>query len=223
MKKFILFCLLLSFQCILSQNTLMGKVVNSKDKAIKNAQIYLDTTYANVTTNDRGFFEVVIPEGVKEIHVYTKKEGLLSAVYNGEPFLKFVYLTKSGKNKVAEEDDEKQVVGYGKVPEDDVAYSISKVETNGQDQTYGFNNIFDLIRARVAGVRVTNDNRIFIRGGNSIRSTQQPLFVLDGNVVSSISWISPIDVKEISVLKDGSGSIYGSRGANGVIIIETRK
>jgi len=223
MKKFMLFGLLLSIQCILAQNTLMGKVVNSKDKPIKNAQIYLDTTYANTTTNDRGFFEVEVPEGVKEIHVYTKKKGLLSAAYNNEPFLKFVYLNKSGKNKVAEEEGEKQVVGYGEVPKDDVAYSISKVETDGQDQTYGFNNIFDLLRARVAGVRVTNDNRIFIRGGNSIRSTQQPLFVLDGNVVSSISWISPIDVKEISVLKDGSGSIYGSRGANGVIIIETRK
>ena len=63
-----------------------------------------------------------------------------------------------------------------------------------------------------------NGNKIVIRGVNSINSTD-PLFVVDGIVVSSIDDISPSMVKSIEILKGSETSIYGSRGANGVILI----
>ena len=61
-----------------------------------------------------------------------------------------------------------------------------------------------------------------VRGVNSINSSTEPLFVVDGVVVSSIDYINPLTVKSVEVLKDASASIYGSRGGCGVIIITTK-
>ena len=85
-----------------------------------------------------------------------------------------------------------------------------------------FDNIYDYIKGRVAGVRVTNSNKIIIRGVSTFNLTSDPLFVIDGVVVSSIDHISPIEVDQISILTGASASIYGSRGANGVIEITTK-
>ena len=61
-----------------------------------------------------------------------------------------------------------------------------------------------------------------IRGINSINASTDPLFIVDGSAVNDISYLSPKDVKSVEVLKDASASIYGSRGACGVIIITTK-
>ncbi len=213
---------LMSFQMIWSQYTLVGKVVDANEKPIESAQIYLDTINTNVLTNVRGYFQVEVPKGIALIHVYSDTYGLLSVENLDDTFVKFMYLNKNNE-KLSSIEGKKQDIGYGKVDEEDTTGAIASVETDGQDMTYGFNDIYDLMRARLSGVIVTNTNKIIIRGNASFRSGDPPLFVVDGNVVSSIDYINPIDVKEISVLKDASASIYGSRGANGVILIETRK
>lgn len=86
--------------------------------------------------------------------------------------------------------------------------------------------IAELIQGRVAGVHVVN-GRITIRGVNSIQGNNEPLIVLDGIplvVDPSTSLINPHDIQTINVLKDAaSTAIYGSRGANGVIEIKTKK
>ncbi len=89
-------------------------------------------------------------------------------------------------------------------------------------QAYAYENIYDLIRGRLGGVFVTDNNRIIIRGPISLSQSSTPLFVVDGNIVYSIDHIFPRDVKDISVLKGAAASIYGSRGAGGVIQITTK-
>ena len=64
---------------------------------------------------------------------------------------------------------------------------------------------------------------INIRGANSFYGSTEPLFVVDGSVVDRIDDINPREVKSIEVLKDGGAAIYGSRGANGVILITLKK
>jgi TonB-dependent SusC/RagA subfamily outer membrane receptor len=86
-----------------------------------------------------------------------------------------------------------------------------------------YNTIYDMIRGRLAGVTVSRDNKISIRGVSSIRNISEPLFVVDGMIVSSIDYIVPNNVKEISVLKDGAAAIYGSQASAGVIIIKTKQ
>ena len=86
--------------------------------------------------------------------------------------------------------------------------------------------IAEMLRGRVAGVQVIN-GRIMIRGVNSIQGNNEPLIVLDGiplAVDPSTSHINPHDIQSINVLKGAaSTAIYGSRGANGVIEIKTKK
>lgn len=85
-----------------------------------------------------------------------------------------------------------------------------------------YNNIYDMIDGEVSGVEVIGRS-IRIRGIGSINSGTEPLFVVDGSPVMDISYIYPIQVESISVLKGASTAIYGSRGSNGVIIIKLKK
>ena len=199
-----------------AQNKLLGRVVDSKRAPVAGVQIFLDSLDSGRKTNNRGYFEVMVPKGVKEINVYSRIYGLLSTPYQGESILNFMFLNSETPNL---ESDESQV-GYTNIKNKDLTYNVPKVDIESQpEQAVGWNTIYDLIRARVAGVLVTDDNRIIIRGRNSLRSSSDPLFVVDGTIVFSIDYINPYDVKEISVLKDAAAAIYGTRGANGVIQI----
>ena len=112
-------------------------------------------------------------------------------------------------------------VGYGKTLDRKNAYSVSNVEVNEKDIA-GYNNIFEYLTGRVAGVQVIG-TKVIIRGVGTINSSTDPLILVDGVETSDISYLNPNDVKSVSVLKDASASIYGVRGANGVILITTKR
>lgn len=121
------------------------------------------------------------------------------------------------------------VIGYGSVQKKDLTGPVSSIDEKALKgipvATAG-----EAITGKLAGVQVTTtegspdaDIKIRVRGGGSITQNNEPLYVVDGFPVSSISDISPSDIESIDVLKDGSSTaIYGSRGANGVIIITTK-
>jgi TonB-dependent SusC/RagA subfamily outer membrane receptor len=112
-------------------------------------------------------------------------------------------------------------VGYGYVNEDELQYAVSHLQQKNNEFCQ-YNNIFDVITGRFAGVTVMNGG-VYIRGSNSFYASTEALYVVDGVTQSTIDWIVPCDIKSISVIKDGSAAVYGSRGANGVVIIETWK
>jgi len=118
-------------------------------------------------------------------------------------------------------DDESVNVGYGETSRSGLTYSVSKLKVK-QREIVTYTNIYDYLRGRVPGV-VVNGDKVYIRGISTINASTDPLFIVDGVQVSDISNINPQDVDNISVLKDGSSAIYGSRGANGVIIISLKK
>ncbi|MEK6481305.1 SusC/RagA family TonB-linked outer membrane protein [Catalinimonas sp. 4WD22] len=139
------------------------------------------------------------------------------------------------------------VVGYGTVKKEDLTGSVASVSSEEikEVQTLSIDNA---LQGRVSGVDVTQTsgqpgavNRVRIRGGNSISAGNEPLYVIDGFPVyndnsaansgaarspgiNALSTINPADIASIEVLKDASATaIYGSRGANGVIIITTKR
>ena len=119
-----------------------------------------------------------------------------------------------------EQDEELLNTGYGHVKKRNYTGSISKIDVKTGS---GYTDIYDYIRGRVPGVMVNGKN-ITIRGINSINSSTEPLILVDGVEVSDLSTISPEMVDRIDVLKDASStSLYGIRGANGVILITLRK
>ena len=120
-------------------------------------------------------------------------------------------------------------VGYGTMKKSDVTGSVASV--TAQDlKNIPASNITQALVGQMAGVHVTSteggpgaDIQIRVRGGGSITQDNSPLYIVDGFPVTDISGIDPSDIQSIDVLKDAaSTAIYGSRGANGVVIINTK-
>lgn len=113
-------------------------------------------------------------------------------------------------------------IGYGYVKDERKLNALAQLSRNDVDFSQ-YSNMYDLIKGRFAGVSVQGNGDIVIRGANSINLSNSALIVVDGVVTDSsiLQAISPSNVKSINIIKDGGSAIYGSRGANGVILIET--
>ena len=119
--------------------------------------------------------------------------------------------------------DEYVDVGYGKIKKSENTMSVAKLNAKKDVENSAYSNIYEYLQGRVAGVEV-NGNSIRIRGDRSIMASNEPLIIVDGMEMNDISDINPQMVSSIEVLKDGaSTAIYGSRGANGVILIKLRQ
>ncbi|BDB56370.1 TonB-dependent receptor plug domain-containing protein [Flavobacterium ammonificans] len=186
-----------------AQTTVSGKVLNHKNKPVSGAILYLDTIATNVITNKSGGYSLIVPDSIKNIKVYSKKLGWLSSAYAKESTMDFMYLDTA--------------------PADQSLTPPNGLNPDKDKTTVSFRTIYDMMRGRIAGVVVQQDNTIIVRGINSIRNNSEPLFIVDGNFVQSIDFVVPNEVKSITVLKDAEASIYGSRGASGVIVIKLKK
>ena len=233
MKQKVAFMLLvISFWCasaIQAQtgSQITGKVVDASGE-LAGVSVVVKGTTNGVTTNMDGEFK-------------------LGNVKSGD-VLKFSFVgyktqeVKVGNKKrfdiVMEEDaqtlEEVTVVavGYGDVRRRDLTGSIGKANISDMTKT-PVNNIAESLGGRIAGVQVTStdgalgDNfNIVIRGAGSLTQSTAPLYVIDGfpQESSSMSALNPNDIASIDILKDASATaIYGSRGANGVVIITTKQ
>ena len=117
--------------------------------------------------------------------------------------------------------DQEVNIGYGTTKRGDLPSSVATLDIQDREID-GYNNMYDYLRGRVPGVSVGPDNSITIRGKSSINLSNEPLIMVDGVEIEDLSIINPKDVKTVDVIKDGSSSIYGVRGANGVILITTK-
>ena len=116
-------------------------------------------------------------------------------------------------------------VGYGYVKKSKLTNSVSSVNMD-QNEVASYSDIGEYLQGRVPGLTVVKDGaryRFMIRGIGTINGTSEPLILVDGVEVSDISYLNPRDIRSVEVLKDSSASIYGARGAFGVILITTRR
>ena len=203
-----------------AQNKLKGKVVDFKNKPVAKAKIYLDSIYSKVETNKEGDFEVQLPEKVNVINVVSDEYGLLSSPFNNETSMNFIFLETEKSKKIKK--GSKISVVYSKLDQKYQVISTNNLNYANDKNIQIYNTIYDMIRGKIAGVSVSNTNQILIRGVNSVNSGLDPLLVVDGGIVTTLDYINPKDVKKISVLKGADAAIYGSQGANGVIIVTTK-
>ena len=121
-------------------------------------------------------------------------------------------------------------LGYGIQRKIDVTGSVGMVDANVILERHSFNALQG-IQGKIAGVNIfsnsgspTGSTRVIIRGINSIETTSDPLYVVDGVVMENFQLANPNDIEHIEVLKDASSAaIYGARGANGVILVTTKR
>ena len=127
--------------------------------------------------------------------------------------------------------DEVVVVGYGVQKKSDVTGALTRVDAE-QLNARPVSNAFEALQGKAAGVDITSSQRpgtlgtIRIRGQRSLNATSEPLYVVDGVPLSAggIESLNPRDIESIDILKDASSTaIYGSRGANGVILVTTKR
>lgn len=219
-KRLLIFCLLLV--CFgFAQNKLTGKVTNFKNQPVSKAKIYLDSIDSNIETNKEGMFEVLLSNKVGTINVYSEKYGLLSSKFNDETSMNFIFLEPKTSKK--DQKGSKFSIVYSKTDQKYQVVNSPSLNTLNDKNAAIYNTVYDMIRGKLAGVSVSSDNKITIQGVSSLRYIAEPLFVVDGIIVSSIDHIVPINVKSIHVLKGAEASIYGARGSSGVIVITTKQ
>lgn len=203
-----------------------GRIVDEEGKALSNVTVVIRSTGKGVTTDQDGRFSIQVPdEGtilVFSFVGYDKQEFKVgrSSVVN-------LTLTR-----VDAKSEEIVVVGYGTQKKKDVTGSVASVPKERLQQLPN-TNIAQALQGSVPGLQINtnsgsaegNDVTIDIRGRNSISASNSPLIIWDGiPYTGGISEINPNDIESIEILKDASASaIYGSRGANGVIIVTSKQ
>ncbi len=221
-----------------------GSVKDSKGAGIAGASVVIKGARGGTTTNAEGIFRLPVPEATKTLTVsavgFTTTDVDVSATSTVE-----VALVESNNSL-----NEVIVVGYGTVKKRDLTGSVSSV--TAKDFNRGqINTPEQLLQGKVPGLQITNSSGqpggltiVKIRGNNSIRTGNTPLYVVDGIPLDGrtarpdfapsgvgttpasdpLTFINPNEISDVQVLKDASASaIYGSRGANGVVLITTKK
>jgi TonB-linked SusC/RagA family outer membrane protein len=205
---------------------LTGVVRNSKGDALKGVSVNVKGTTNGSTTNDEGVFSVNVPNENVTL-VFSIVGHATQEIKVGKTRVFNIELKEGSGNPL----DEVVVIGYGgTMRKRDLGGSIASVGKKQIAERQPV-TLFDALQGQAAGVLVTNDNgdpagqgTIQIRGASTINSGNGPLYVIDGVLNENANFVNPADMESIEILKDGaSTSIYGARGANGVIIITTKK
>lgn len=201
-----------------------GRVVNQKGEPLQNASVLISGTKIGTTTDMEGRFTLSAPNN-KTIELEISSVGYQTKKVNVGKQTEInvvLELEVSGLGAVV-------VTGYGSQRKMDLTGAVSVVDMKDMKNTPEA-GVDEMLKGKVPGVTVTNSYApgggvaVRIRGFSTI-SNNDPLYVIDGvPTVDNLNTINPNDIASIQVLKDGSSaSIYGSRAANGVVIITTKK
>ncbi len=202
-------------------NILKGKVVDDKGEPIIGASILEKGTTNGTITDVDGNFSLSVSGKSRVVVSYI---GYVSQELEAKTPLKVV-LKEDNKTL-----DEVVVIGYGSVKKSNLTSSVSKI-TNDALENRPVSSVSEAFQGQLAGVQAQASSggipgeelTIRIRGINTINGDSSPLYVIDGVPRDNMSDINPSDIATIQILKDASAtSIYGSRGANGVVLIETK-
>lgn len=208
------------------ERVITGIVLDELGEPAIGASINVPGTKVGTMTGLDGDFTLSIPSNIKDVTVsyigYKSQTIPLSKFVKGIPLTIRLEQANIGLDEVV-------VVGYGTSRKGDLTGSIASVKSDKLEDREN-DNVLGTLQGQLAGVEITNTSgtpggemEVHIRGAASINASDAPLYVVDGIPVDDISDLNPSDIASIDVLKDASSSaIYGSRGANGVLLIKTK-
>ncbi len=217
--------------------TITGKVTDEKGEALPGVNILLKGTTRGTNTDAEGNFKFAVPENGENVLVFSLVGYVSQEAAVGNRTSVDIQLQQDIKSL-----DEVVVIGYGAIKKTDVTGSVASIDSKSIEKVNRV-DAASAIQGQIPGVMVQRtDNKpgsggfnIRIRGASTIHTTetaanagytpgQNPLFIVDGIFVNDISFLNPADIDRMDVLKDASATaIYGSRGTNGVVIIQTKK
>lgn len=216
-----LLALVLTF-AVAAQNKITGTVVDESGQPVIGANVVVKGTTQGASTDVKGNYSLSV-----------KKGDVLSISYLGYTTQEVTVDARSVIDIVLQPDqnvlDEVVVVGYGTQKRGDLTGSISSVSSKSIE---GFKSgsVMEALGGQVAGVQITSTDGtpgagfdIKVRGVGSVNGETTPLYIVDGFQVDNIDYLSNKDIESVDVLKDASSAaIYGSRAANGVVIVTTK-
>ena len=200
-----------------------GQVVDQEGQPLIGATIRVKGAQTGVVTDFDGNFQLDAPANATLVVSYVGFKDREIAV-RGRAVIETITMESDSQLL-----DQVVVVGYGTQKKADLTGSVSIVNADELKRTSN-SNISTMLEGKVAGVSITSDGQpgadpmVRIRGIGTLNGNQAPLYVIDGVPMgTTIRDFSPNDIETIQVLKDASaGAIYGSRAANGVVIITTK-
>lgn len=202
------------------QNAIKGTVVDEFGEPMIGVTIKVKGSQAAAITDVDGHFSLNVPSGGSLELSYVGYTTQVVKAHNG------MKVKMSPDSQVM---DEVVVVGYGTVKKKDLTGAVTSMKAEDITIT-PTSNAMEALQGKIAGmdIAVTSgeigaDPTILLRGSRSIYGSNEPLFIIDG-VPGSYSQVNPSDIETIDVLKDASSTaIYGSAGANGVVMITTKR
>ena len=209
---------------VMNAQEIRGVVSDVNGEPLIGVSVFVDGTTLGVSTGVDGDYVIDVPDAKGKTLVFSMIGMATKNVVIGN---------STTLNVVLEEDanflDETVVIGYATVKRRDLMGSVSSVDNKSLTQV-PVASVTEALSGRMAGVQVTATEgdpdaeiKIRVRGGGSITQDSSPLYIVDGFPVESISDIPASDIQSIDVLKDAfSTAIYGSRGANGVVLVTTK-
>ena len=225
LTSILFFCLFITTASTFAQNRTVTGTITSPDGApLLGVNIIQKGTSNGVVSDFDGNYQIQLVPG-NETLVYS---------FIGYVTIEQEVSARSVVDVVMQTDDESLdevvVVGYGSTRKSDITGAVSSVSSQDLEKAI-YNNVDELLQGRSAGVQVTSSSgapdagaSIRIRGNNSISGNNAPLYVVDGIPISGTPNFNPQEIESIEILKDASATaIYGSRGANGVILISTKR
>ena len=214
--------LLCSVNLFAQQKTVSGVVMEADEEPVIGASVMVKGTSTGTVTDIDGNYNLNVPDGATTlvfsyVGLTTKEVAISGSVMN--------IVLESSYNDL----DEVVVIGYGTVRKRDLTGSVSSISAK-QLEAIPVASVSEAMTGKLPGVSIVTtegspdaDVKIRVRGGGSLSQDNSPLYIVDGFEVQSIGDIAPAEIQTIDVLKDASSTaIYGSRGANGVIIITTK-
>jgi TonB-linked SusC/RagA family outer membrane protein len=205
------------------QNSIKGKVTDQTGAPLPGASVVVKGTTFGITTDVDGNYSLTIPTDAK----------ILTCSFIGMKAVEIVIANRTTVNITLTEEtiglEDVVVIGYGTVRKSDVTGALTTVSEKIIKEK-PVQNALQAIQGKAAGVDIVSNVRpgeiasISIRGTRSINGSNAPLFVVDGIIMmGTINDINPNDIASIEILKDASSTaIYGSRGANGVVLVTTK-
>ncbi len=210
-------------QLVKNKIKITGLITDEKGNPLPGAGIKLKGTEKTIVADRNGRY--VVEAGESDILIfsyvgYDNAEIAVGARTNIDVKLKSSSITL-----------EDVVIGYSTIPKKDLTGAVTTFNAAKNLPDIPTNSTAEALTGRLAGVQITGsegsleaEHRIVIRGGTSITQDNSPLYIIDGiQVEDGLTSVSPQDIERIDVLKDASAtSIYGSRGANGVVLVTTK-
>jgi len=196
-----------------------GMVSDALQKPLAGALILIDGKPTDSFTSIDGVFRLKVRSDADSITILAPGNRMSTVPIMGRTRIDFILdgADRSVQSARNDEANENRVdIGYGTARQKDLVSPVSKIDNKGNKYD-GYKDIYEVLKG-TPGV-IVRGNSVQINGPSSILSGTEPLYVVDGMTVQSIDWISPMMLESISILKGSSAAIYGSRGANGVILI----